>query len=110
MPKMNKAALAKLNAEIAEAKKNETEADREYQRGYNALMLRAGYYALAHADIPGSWEKFAEASHDDLPETAAYLEGYEEAQDRMRREVGGCGFGFFTPRNQTAAIKRAKAA
>jgi hypothetical protein len=84
------------------------EVNPEYEAGYNAFMRRCAYYCLAHSEDMG-WESYWEAAKDDRPETPAYVEGWTDAKERIRREawldMGGAG----TPRNQTAVVKAMQA-
>jgi hypothetical protein len=61
--------------------------DDEYEAGYSAFMRRCGYYALAHAELDGMWDKFWEADQDEALETTEYLHGRNDAKARMFREI-----------------------
>lgn len=82
----------------------------EYEAGYNAFMLRCMTYAAAHADAdPEAWTKHHNLGIDHKPLTADYLAGYQAAQHRIVREAGRCGFGMWSPRQQTAVMKESGA-
>jgi hypothetical protein len=75
----------------------------EYEAGYKAFMLRCMTYAAAHADADDeAWEKHHNFGVDHKPVTPSYQAGYDHARERIVREAGGCGFGMYSPRQQTA--------
>jgi hypothetical protein len=74
----------------------------EYDAGYNGFMRRIAGYCIAHAGEP--WEAYWSAGLDDQPETKDYVEGWNEAAFRMRREIGVHSFG--NARTETAQMKR----